>query len=52
MVDMRWIEALGFYFGKAVYSRVTTVIMQALDSSLKKIKVPTPPQDTCYPVFS
>jgi hypothetical protein len=35
MVDIRWRAALGFYFGKPMYARVTSVIMQALESSLK-----------------
>jgi hypothetical protein len=45
MVDVRWRGALGFYCGKAMYDRVTSVIMQALESSLKKVKAPTPPSD-------
>jgi hypothetical protein len=32
MVDVRWRAALGFYFGKPMYARVTSVIMQALES--------------------
>jgi hypothetical protein len=44
MVVVPWIVALGSYFGKAMYARVTSVIMQALESSLKKVKAPiTPP---------
>jgi hypothetical protein len=52
MVDVRWRGALGFYFGKAIYARVTSVIMQALKSSLKKVKVPIPPHVICYHVLS
>jgi hypothetical protein len=52
MVDVRWREALGFYFGKSVYARVTNVIMQALEYSLKKVKACIPTQETCYPVYS
>jgi hypothetical protein len=52
MVDVRWKGALGLYFGNAMYARVTSVIMQALDSSLKKSKAPFPPQVLYYPVFS
>jgi hypothetical protein len=52
IVDVLWRGALGFYFGKPVYARVTSsVIMQALDSSLKKVKAPIPLQAICYPVF-
>jgi hypothetical protein len=36
MVDVRWRGALGFYFGKPMYAKVKSVIMQALESSLKK----------------
>jgi hypothetical protein len=35
-----------------MHARVTSVIMQALDSSLKKVKASIPPQETCYPVCS
>jgi 2-hydroxy-3-keto-5-methylthiopentenyl-1-phosphate phosphatase len=35
-----------------MYARVTSVIMQALESSLKKFKASIPPQDICFPVFS
>jgi hypothetical protein len=35
-----------------MYARVTSVIMQALESSLKKVKASIPPQETCYPVYS
>jgi hypothetical protein len=52
MVDVRWRGALVFYFGKLMYARVTSVIMQALESSLKKVKAPIPPQAICYPFFS
>jgi hypothetical protein len=30
MIDVRWRAALGFYFGKPMYARVTSGIMQAL----------------------
>jgi hypothetical protein len=30
MVDVCWRAALGFYFGKPMYTRVTSVIMQGL----------------------
>jgi hypothetical protein len=43
MVDVRWRGALGFYFGKPMYARVTSVIMQALESSLKRVKPLIPP---------
>jgi hypothetical protein len=52
MVDVRWRAALGFYFEKPMYARVTSVIMQALEYSLKKVKASIPPQETCYPVYS
>jgi hypothetical protein len=52
MVDLHWRAALGFYFGKAMYARVTSVIMQALGSSLKNVKASIPPQEICYPVYS
>jgi hypothetical protein len=52
MVDVRWRGSLGFYFGKPMYSRVTSVIMQALESSLKKFKAPIPHQAICYPEFN
>jgi hypothetical protein len=52
MVDVRWREALGFYFGKPMYARVTSVIMQALESSLKKVKACIPSLETSYPVYS
>jgi hypothetical protein len=38
MVDVRWRAALSFYFGKPIYARVTSVIMQALEYSLKNFK--------------
>jgi hypothetical protein len=49
MADVRWRGTLGFYFGKAMYARVTSVIMQALESSLKKVKAPIQPQAVWYP---
>jgi hypothetical protein len=52
MVDVRWREALGFYFGNPMYAWVTSVIIQALESSLKKIKAGIPIQETSYPVYS
>jgi hypothetical protein len=52
MVDAFWRASLGFYFGKPMYARVTSVIMQALESSLKKVKACIPTQDTSYPVYS
>jgi hypothetical protein len=52
MVDIRWRAALGFYFGKPMYARVTSAIMQALESSLKKFKSCIPSQETSYPVSS
>jgi hypothetical protein len=52
MVDVRWRAALGFYFGKPMYSRVTSVIMQALESSFKKFKYGIPSLETTYPVYS
>jgi hypothetical protein len=52
MIDVRWRAALGFYFGKQMYARVTSVIMQALESSLKKVKACIPSLDTSYPVYS
>jgi hypothetical protein len=52
MVDVRWRVALGFYFGKPMYARVTSVIMQALESSLQKLKACIPTQKTSYPVYS
>jgi hypothetical protein len=46
MVDVRWRVVLGFYFGKAMYAQVTSIVtMQTLESSLKKIKPPIPPSD-------
>jgi hypothetical protein len=36
MVNVCWRAALGFYFGKPIYARVTSVIMQALETFLKK----------------
>jgi hypothetical protein len=52
MVYVRWRAALGFHFGKPMYARVTSVIMQALESSLKKVKACIPTQETSYPVYS
>jgi hypothetical protein len=52
MVDVRWRAALSFYFGKTMYARVTCVIMQVLDSSLKKVKACIPTQDTSYTMYS
>jgi hypothetical protein len=51
MVDVCWRAALGFYFGKPMYARVTSVIMQALEFSLKKVKACIPSLDTSYPVY-
>jgi hypothetical protein len=52
MVNVRWRAVLGFYFGNPMYARVTSVIIQALESSLKKVKACIPTQDTSYPVYS
>jgi hypothetical protein len=52
MIDVRWRAALGFYFGKSMYARVTSVIMQALESSLKKVKACIPSLESSYPVYS
>jgi hypothetical protein len=52
VVDVRWRAALGFYFGKPMYARVTSITMQALESSLKKVKACIPSQETSYPVYS
>jgi hypothetical protein len=51
MIDVRWRAALGFYFGKKMYARVTSVIMQALESSLKKVKACIPSLETSYPAY-
>jgi hypothetical protein len=51
VIDVRWRAALGFYFGKPMYARVTSVIMQALESSLKKLKASIPSLETSYPVY-
>jgi hypothetical protein len=51
MIDVRWRAALGFYFVKLMYARVTSVIMQALESSLKKVKACIPSLETSYPVY-
>jgi hypothetical protein len=51
MIYVRWRAALGFYFGKPMYARVTSVIMQALESSLKKVKACIPSLETSYPVY-
>jgi hypothetical protein len=52
IVDVCWRAALGFCFGKPIYARVTSVSMQALESSLKKVKACIPTQETSYPVYS
>jgi hypothetical protein len=52
IADVRWRAALGFYFGKPMFARLTSVIMQALESSLKKVKDCIQTQDTSYPVYS
>jgi hypothetical protein len=52
MVDVLWRAALGFYFGKSMYAIVKSVIMQALESSLKKVKACIPYQETSYSVYS
>jgi hypothetical protein len=52
MIDVRWRAALGFYFGKKMYARVTSVIMQALESSFKKVKACIPSLETSYPAYS
>jgi hypothetical protein len=52
MIDVRWRAALGFYFGKPMYARVTSVFMKALESSLKKVKPCIPSLETSYPVYS
>jgi hypothetical protein len=52
MVDVRWRAALGFYFGKPMYARVTSITMQALEPSLKKVKACIPTQETSYPMYS
>jgi hypothetical protein len=51
MVNVCWRAALGFYFGKRMYARVTSVIMQPLEYSLKKVKSCIPTQETCCPVY-
>jgi hypothetical protein len=51
MIDVRWRAALGFYFGKKMCARVTSVIMQALESYLKKVKVCIPSLETRYPAY-
>jgi hypothetical protein len=48
MIDVRWRAALGFFFAKEMYARVTRVIMQALESSLKKVKACIPSLETSY----
>jgi hypothetical protein len=45
-------QHLGFYFGKPMYARVTSVIMQALESSLKEVKACILTQETSYPAYS
>jgi hypothetical protein len=52
VIDVRWRAALGFYFGKLMYARVTSVIIQALESSLKKVKACIPSLETSYPLHS
>jgi hypothetical protein len=52
MVDVHWRAALGFYFGKPMYARVTSVIKQALESSLKNVNACIPSLETSYPVYS
>jgi hypothetical protein len=52
MVDVRWRAALGFHVGNPMYARVTSVIMQAIESSLKKVKAFIPSQEISYPVYS
>jgi hypothetical protein len=52
MIDVRWRAVLRFYFGKKMYARVTSVIMQALESSLKKVKACIPSLETSYPEYS
>jgi hypothetical protein len=52
MIDVRWRAALGFYFGKPIYARVPSGIMQARESSLKKVKACIPSLETSYPVYS
>jgi hypothetical protein len=49
MIDVHCRAALGFYFGKNMYARVTSVIMQALESSLKKVKACIQSLETSYP---
>jgi hypothetical protein len=51
MIDVRWRAALGFYFGKKMYAIVTSVIMQSLESSLKKVKACIPSLETSYPAY-
>jgi hypothetical protein len=52
MIDVHWRATLGFYFGKKMYARVTSVIMQALESSLKNVKACIPSLETSYPAYS
>jgi hypothetical protein len=52
MVDVRWRAALGFYFGKPMYARFKSVIMQSLESSLKNVKACITTQENSYPVYS
>jgi hypothetical protein len=52
MVDVCCRTALGFYFGKSMYARFTSFIMQAIEYSLKKVKACIPTQKTIYPMYS
>jgi hypothetical protein len=52
MFDVSWRAALGFYFGKTMYARVTSIIMQDLESSLKKVKAGIPNMETSYPAYN
>jgi hypothetical protein len=50
MIDVHCRAYLGS--GNPMYARFTSVIMQALESSLKKVKSSIPPHETCYTVYS
>jgi hypothetical protein len=52
MCDIRRREALGFYFGVEMYEHVSSVVMKALLSSLKKIKCHIPPEPAQYPSYN
>jgi hypothetical protein len=52
IIDFHRRATLGFYFGNPMYARATSVIIQALESSLKKDKASIPPHEICYPVYS